>query len=297
VVVHGPGFRGGAVPPGTPLLLLRNARKVSRGRYEARLLRRAVPGVYDLDDGLPWDDGNLPGLGHWTKRLFPRSLLARRAAVAADRVIVGNDVLADWATAHNRDVRVVPTCVEPEDYNVRDRWDMGAHPPLLGWIGSPATEGYLVDIAPALVEVHRRTGARLAFVSSAGPVPAALAAFTDKAVWTPESDREIASWDVGLMPLRDGVYERAKCGYKLLQYAASGVPAVGSPVGVNRELLTAMDGLAPATHDEWVGALTAILGESASRRAERARAGLAVAQRYSYAAWEPTWFEAVGWGV
>ena len=50
------------------------------------------------------------------------------------------------------------------------------------------------------------------------------------------------------MPLHDGVYERAKCGYKLLQYAASGVPAVGSPVGVNVSILE-RDGRAwhPAT--------------------------------------------------
>jgi hypothetical protein len=56
--------------------------------------------VYDLDDGLPWDDGNLPGFGrHWWKRPFPRSIVAlERAASAADRMIVGNEVLADWAS-------------------------------------------------------------------------------------------------------------------------------------------------------------------------------------------------------
>jgi glycosyltransferase involved in cell wall biosynthesis len=295
--MHGPGFPGGPLPPHDPVLVLRNARKASRGRYEARLLRSAAPGVYDLDDGLPWDHGNLPGLGHWTKRPFPRALLARRAASAADRVIVGNDVLADWAADHNRDVRIVPTCVEPGDYAVRHHWEIDARPPVLGWIGSPATEGYLVDLAPALAEVHRRTGARLALVSGPGPVAPALAPFTDRAVWTPDSDRSIAGWDVGLMPLRDGVYERAKCGYKLLQYAASGVPAVGSPVGVNRELLATMDGLAPTTRDEWVDALTTILGEPAWRRFERATSGLAVAQRYSYQAWESAWFDAVGWGA
>ena len=80
ITVHGPGFAPARVPARTPVLLLRNARRVTRGRPETHLLTRASVGVYDLDDGLPWDDGHLPGLGHWTKRPFPRSRVARRAA-------------------------------------------------------------------------------------------------------------------------------------------------------------------------------------------------------------------------
>jgi glycosyltransferase involved in cell wall biosynthesis len=294
--VHGPGFDGARVPANAPLLLLRNARRITRGRHEGRLLNRASLGVYDLDDGLPWDHGDLPGVGHWTKRPFPRSLVARRSAEAADRVVVGNDVLAGWAEHYCTDVRVVPTCVEPSDYRVRGNWEI-ADPPVLGWIGSPATEVYLTIIAGALAEVHRRTGARLAMVSGAGPVPTKLAPFTDKTVWTAGSVRMIADWDVGLMPLRDGVYERAKCGYKLLQYAASGVPAVGSPVGVNRQLLEGMRGLGPADVDEWVDGLTMLLSEPACRRSERAEAGLQVARAYSYEAWQHSFLDAVGWAA
>lgn len=295
--VHGPGFPGGALPPGAPVLLLRNVRPTSTGRTEERVLRRGAPGVYDLDDGLPWDDGRLPGHERWQARLFPRSRIARRAARAADRVIVGNEVLAEWAHGHAADVRIVPTCVEPEDYDVRTDWEIGDAGPVLGWIGSPATERYVLDIAPALAEVHRRTGARLHMISGAGPVPSPLAAFTDKTTWTPAAERAIATWDVGLMPLRDGVYERAKCGYKLLQYAASGVPAVGSPVGANQVILNGMDGLAPATADDWVDALMTVIAEPARRRCRRAAAGLDVAAQYSYAAWEATFVDAVGWGA
>ena len=70
-------------------------------------------------------------------------------------------------------------------------------------------------------------------------------------VWTDQATSRLAGWDVGVMPLRDGVYERAKCAYKLLQYAASGLPAVGSPIGVNAGILDEMDGLAPSSVDEW----------------------------------------------
>jgi glycosyltransferase involved in cell wall biosynthesis len=294
VVVHGPGRARAPLPQGAPVLLLRNVGRLTRGGRERRVLRRGAPSVYDLDDGLPWDDGNLPGLGRWWKRPFPRSLVADRAARACDRMIVGNDVLADWASGRCRDVVRVPTCIEPDEYRRRSAWVVGERP-VIGWIGSPATEPYLSDIAPALGEVHRRTGARLEIVSGAGPLDAELAGFTDKMVWTPASADRIADWDVAIMPLRDGVYERAKCGYKLLQYAASGVPAVASPVGVNSALLRSMEGVAVSTVDEWVDALSQVLAEPPSLREQRAVRGFELAQAFSYEAWQQRWVDAVGW--
>lgn len=276
------------------MLLLRNVGKLTRGGRERRLLQRARTAVYDLDDGLPWDDGNLPGLGRWWKRPFPRSLVAERAARAADRMIVGNEVLADWASGRCSDVRIVPTCIEPTDYPRRAAWEVGAVP-VIGWIGSPATEPYLADVAAVLAEVHRRTGARVEVVSGAGPLDPRLDGFATKVIWTPDVHTRIATWDVGLMPLRDGVYERAKCGYKLLQYAASGVPAVGSPVGINARLLADMDGFAPDGPHDWRDAILAVLDEPATRRAERARHGFAVAAEHAYDAWQDTWLAAVGW--
>lgn len=294
IALHGPGLDGTKVSAGEPLLLLRNVRRLTRGGAERRLLTRASPGVYDLDDGLPWDDGRLPGLGRWWKRPLPLSLVAARAAAAADRLVVGNEVLAEWGAHRCPDVRIVPTCVEPSEYRVRGSWEIGVQP-VIGWIGSPATELYLLDVAPALAEACRRTGARLQMISGDGLIPGPLAPFTTKLRWSPAATTLIADWDVGIMPLHDGVYERAKCGYKLLQYAASGVPAVGSPVGASSAILDAMDGLAPHGGDEWVDALCEVLAEPAERRAERARRGLVVADRYSYDAWQEQWLDAVGW--
>ncbi|HEV2773129.1 MAG TPA: glycosyltransferase, partial [Thermoleophilaceae bacterium] len=43
--------------------------------------------------------------------------------------------------------------------------------------------------------------------------------------------------EVGLMPLPDTPYTRAKAGFKLLQYMAAAAPVLASPVGVNTELV------------------------------------------------------------
>lgn len=283
------------IPTDGPLLLLRNAAKLSRGSIEARILSAGRPGVYDVDDGLPWDNGGLHGLGAWYKRPWPRSLIALRAASAADRVIAGNEVLADWATQWCADVVIIPTCVESSQYVAKTSYELSATP-RIGWMGSPATESYLNDIAPALAEVHRRTGARLTLVSGHGKTPRSIAQFTDRISWSPAVQScEPGSWDIGIMPLRDGVYERAKCSFKLLQYAAVGLPMVGSPVGMNAEVLKLFDGLAATTTAEWTESIVAILNEPVSRRAGRGqRAKTQVERLYSYDRWEPSWRTAVG---
>jgi glycosyltransferase involved in cell wall biosynthesis len=295
--IVGPGFDGHRDAAAERVLVARNVSRFSRGRREAALLRGATLGVYDLDDGLPWDDGRLPDLGRWWKRPWPRSLIARRAADAADRVIVGNEVLAAWASEHCDDVRIVPTCVEPDDYVVKAGHDLGG-PPVIGWIGSPATEIYLRPIAAALAELHRTLGARFEMISGPGEVPPEMAPFTTRTPWSLEMVSTIGErWDVGVMPLADGVYERAKCGYKLLQYGAAGLPSIGSPVGVNARLLDDLDGLAPVDASGWIEALRTVLTEPASRRARRGLAGRAVAAAHSYERWEPAWRDAVGIGA
>ena len=285
-------------PSDSPVLLLRNAAKISRGQLESRLLRSGCPGIYDLDDALPWDDGNLAGHGAFWKRPWPRSLIATRAASAADRVIAGNDTLAEWAAQHCRDVVVVPSCVEPTDYERKQSWQV-FDVPRIGWIGTAATEPYLLDIAPALAEVHRRTGALLTILGATGDAHPSLAPFTEKVLWNLDRQHSLpAGWDVGIMPLRDGPYERAKCAYKLLQYGAVGLPSIGSPVGASASVLRAFGAASPTTNSEWVDALLQSIAASADER-QRAgeRAAAVVTEGYSFDAWEPTWRLAVPIGA
>jgi glycosyltransferase involved in cell wall biosynthesis len=291
VSVDGPGFVDAAATFDR-VVVLRNAGRFSRGKAEAAALGRAELGVYELDDGLPWDDGRLAGHRSWRKRPWPRSLIARRAATAADRVIAGNAVLADWASQHCDDVRIIPTCVRPSDYRQRVHWER-ADVAVIGWIGSPATEPYVWGIAASLAAVCARLGARVEIISGRGEIPPILAPHADRIVWSADATARLAAWDVGIMPLHDGVYERAKCGYKLLQYAASGVPAIGSPVGYNTDLLKAMGAPMPTTGDEWADALFDVLSDQ-SHRQRIARAGFDVAERHSYAHWFATWSAAVG---
>ena len=65
----------------------------------------------------------------------------------------------------------------------------------------------------------------------------------------------LARFDIGVMPLPDDPWTRGKCGYKLLQYYAAGVPAIASPVGVNATLLERGGGFAVTGPRAWGAAL------------------------------------------
>jgi glycosyltransferase involved in cell wall biosynthesis len=272
------------------LLLHREASPLSRGELERRLLSSAELAVYDFDDALHWDWG----AGGRLRRLALKAPKVFLSVRHADRVIAGNPVLGEWASQHNEDVRVIPSCVSPAayqqktDYRLRD-------PPRLGWIGSAHNERYIELVAPALREVHRRTGARLTLVSTTQQGLGDLESFIDRVRWSEAAQHtSLAQFDVGIAPLGDDPHTWGKCGYKLLQYAAAGTPVVGSPIGANREIIARLGMPAPQA-GEWVDAILDLLHRSAEARAALGRQARAVAQReFSYDAWLPQWKDAVG---
>ncbi len=280
-----------ASDPSVPLLLHREASPLSRGELERRLLARPAFTAYDFDDALQWDTGE----GSRYRRWAPKAPKATIAVRDADRVIAGNEVLADWADDHNDDVVIVPSCVAPDAYRQKTSYELG-EPPRLGWIGSAGNEAYLLIVAEALREVHRRTGARLTLVGTTTPSLGDLETFIDRIQWSEAVQHaELARFDVGIAPVPDQPYERGKCGYKLLQYAAAGTPFVASPVGVNRLILAQHDMPAPEGEWEWAEAILELLGRTSSARASLGRHAREVTRReYSYDAWLSRWREAVG---
>jgi glycosyltransferase involved in cell wall biosynthesis len=272
------------------LLLHREASPLSRGRLESALTRSAAVAVYDFDDALYSDTGD----GPCYRRLAPKADKVAGVMRTVDRVVAGNDTLANWAADRHRDVVVVPSCVDQDAYRAKSDHSIGARP-RIGWIGSWSTEQHLLAIAPALRTLGDRLGARLVVVGAPDGDLGVLQDMVERIPWSPAAQHEaLATFDVGVMPLPDTPYTRGKCGYKLLQYLAAGVPAVGSPVGVNSEILARAGAPAPGTTDEWAETLTALIEAPPEHRAALgARGRQVVVDEYSYDAWHDRWRAAV----
>ncbi|WP_089338099.1 glycosyltransferase [Blastococcus mobilis] len=278
----------GRRPAWERLLVSRSMGPFTRGRLEAALLQRAGWGVYDFDDALYADARG--GVHHF----FGEAAGWSTAVRGADLVIAGNASLAEAAARIHPEVRVIPSCVEPRDYPRKTSYAVGPVPRLI-WMGSPSTEPFLQPVAPALLRVHRLTGARLTVVSAGRRPLGELDVMTDRVTWDgPRTDALLADADCGIMPLPDTPFTRGKCAYKLLQYGAAGLPAVASPVGVNAQVIEQLDGLAPADAESWAEALLGMVQEPEARRRTRGHAARrAVEDHYSFDAWQSEFLRSV----
>jgi glycosyltransferase involved in cell wall biosynthesis len=254
------------------------------------LLLAPLPGVdpparidaYDLDDALSVGspaDGNRSF--QWLKREAQRAV---RSMCRARLVIAGNAFLAARARELNTNVEVIPSCVDPSEQPLREHGDKEVV--TIGWIGSHTTVAYLAPVLPVIARLNAR-GPRARLVVIGGDT-GMREPWIEHRPWTLDRQgAELASFDLGIMPLPDTDWTRGKSGYKLLQYFAAGVPAVASPVGVNSELVSADRGLLATSSQEWEDALTTMIGDTEGRRASGAAARQFVEREYSYQRWAP----------
>jgi hypothetical protein len=239
--------------------------------------------VYDLDDAL------FLGSAADVNRRFAWAKQEARRCVACLRrarlVTAGNAFLADRAKEYAAQVEVVPSCVNVEAQPRREHAE--AETLTVGWIGSPTTSVYVRPVLPALAALHSE-GVRFRLVV-VGADLGVREPWIEHRSWSSATQAyDLASFDVGLMPLPDTEWARGKCGYKLLQYFAAGVPAVASPVGVNTSLVGDSRGVLASTQSEWVTGLRALLADVSERRERGAAAREFVAREFSYQRWAPT---------
>ncbi len=228
------------------------------------------PLLYDFDDAVMFQ-ARRPARPHRGRaRRFARTV------GQADLVLAGSPILAERARRPGGPrVEVVPTGLDARRYPPKNAYGRSEGPRLV-WIGSRSTLKQLARLRGALEAVGRRVpGARLRVVADAPLAVDGLA--VENVPWSRRSEgRLLSECDVGIAPLPDTPYTRGKCGFKVLQYMAAGLPVVASPVGVQAEYVRPEEtGLHAGGEAEWVEAIGRLAGDAAlcerMGRAGRAR--------------------------
>ncbi len=267
-------------------------RKLLPGWQLRELRRRTRHLIFDFDDAVLYRDSYDPRGPH-NRRRFERF---RQTVQAADAVIAGNAFLADCALeagALPDRVRVIPTCIGP-NAAAPARQPRGNSGLDLVWIGSASTMAGLARQRPTWERIGREVpGVRLRMVCDhflrfdALPVVAVP--------WSePTEAAEIAAADVGISWIPDDLWSRGKCGLKVLQYQAAGLPVLANPVGVHPEMIhPGVDGLLASTPEEWVEAVRRLAGDLGLRRRMGRAARASVGAGYSVESWSPAFVAAV----
>jgi glycosyltransferase involved in cell wall biosynthesis len=190
-------------------------KRLPPGWITKALRKRAKRFIYDFDDAV------------YLKReeAAPSPTRERRfeaVLAAADAVVAGNSHLA----ARARRAVVIPTVLDPAKYESAPRT---AHDGVVaGWIGAGGNLPYLESLLPVL----RPLPVRVRVVCNKFPEG------VENVRWSEEGEAAaVAGMDLGLAPMPDDEWTRGKCGTRILQYFAAGVPVVADDVGVHRDLV------------------------------------------------------------
>ena len=247
------------------LLELRAARSSSR-----RL-------CYDLDDAVMFRD---PFRGRPVSHVRRRRF--RNTVRSADLVTAGNAYLLGLAEEDAPKTKrlLASTPIDTERFTPGPSPHSGFR---VGWIGSGATRGYLDLVLPGLRDVCEARADAVVAVMADAPPEQFDGVRVDFTRWSQTGEVAfLRSLDVGLMPLSDDPFSRGKCGFKLLQYMACGVPSVASPVGVNVAICDAgRAGILAASPDDWAPAILRLAADPCAAQTMAASARRLVEERWS----------------
>jgi glycosyltransferase involved in cell wall biosynthesis len=265
------------------VFIYREAFPVGPPLIELALASRKRPAmVFDFDDAIFLS--NVSQANRLVASLkYPRKV--RTIIRHSDHVIVGNDYLASYARGFNDAVTMIPTCVDTNRFVPRpSSGPANGGDPIVGWIGTPTTTPYLLQMRDVLQRVSQRHRLEVR-VSGAGQDVSWPDVPVRNVPWTLDSEVELFNTcDVGIYPLPDDEWSKGKCGFKAIQFMACGVPVVAAAVGVNRDIIQdGVNGFLASTSDEWIEKIGRLLSDPDLRARFAVRGRRTIEERYSLA--------------
>jgi len=213
--------------------------------------------IFNYDDAVMFNDRGEKTATH-TRRF-------RRSLQKSGHVLVASSYLAQQAGSHPA-VTVLPLGLNTADYAPQTPRPADNRIRLV-WIGSASTLDYIRSLAPAIQKVAARyPNVVLRLI---GDTFFDLDGVTiEKHPWQRDTRaRLLAESDIGLAPLPDTPFTRGKASFKVLEYSASGLPVVASPVGTNPDhVRERQTGFLAAAEDQWLEKLSLLIEDASLRR-------------------------------
>lgn len=215
--------------------------------------------IYDFDDAVMFRN-SLSGNPYSLRRRMSFQRMLR----FTDLVIAGNRFLKGEAQKYHGNVRVLPTPIDADRYRAKEYGETKTV--NVGWIGDHGSIHYMEsykDVWEALGRKEPHT--TLTIICDTFIETRAIS--LKKVRWSYDTEiDDLHRLDIGVMPLFMDLWSEGKCGFKIIQYLGVGIPAVCTPVGINRDVIEdGVNGFWAVTHEEWVEKLSRLIEDPALR--------------------------------
>jgi hypothetical protein len=230
-------------------------KKLFRSGQVRHLRRHTKRLLYDIDDAI-WHP-------HGKEHTFFTNLRTtwrlKAIARAADLCITANTVLADHMRRFTDRVTVLPLALDGKRWHVKAKRS-GSDSVCVGWAGHPVNLPYLEAIEPALAQAQLDNPS-VDFAFFCGKAPGFRKLKFRHIRFQPDAEPDaIRSFDIGILPLPPGPFAAGKSPIKGLQYMASAMPTILTPVGATRDMFQeGTTALFASTIDEWHAAINRLV--------------------------------------
>lgn len=213
--------------------------------------------IYDFDDAIWMRD-----VSEGNKRFafLKNSSKTKEIIKISDLVIVGNEFLKRYALQYNQNVKIIPTCVDTEKYKrskpYKDNSEL-----CIGWSGSQTTTKHFDILSDVLYKLKQKYNNKILY-KLIGDENYSNEKLSVKGIkWTYNTEiQNLEEIDIGIMPLPSDKWSEGKCGLKGLVYMSMEIPAVMSPVGVNKDIVSeGENGFLCTNEEDWINTLSNLI--------------------------------------
>ena len=225
----------------------------------AKVFRKKI--IHEYDDAI-WIPGGekISLIKKWVKATWKIKYIIKWSY----KVAAGNNFLCEYARPYNSSVFMVPTVVDTEHGHYKQRDQHEGDKIVVGWTGTHTTLHNLEVIEGVIPELKKEIDFDFLVISNKPPEWDFDFIYKQ---WELESElQDLLKMHIGIMPLKEGPWFEGKCGFKLIQYHACGIPAIASPVGVNALItLHNKTGFIAKDKNEWKEYLRKLISDTSLR--------------------------------
>lgn len=172
----------------------------------------------------------------------------------ANHVVTGSPYLTQYVLKNQSNVTEIPTSINYLNYEnkkyekLENKEDF-----IICWIGSKSTSYNILHIKKGLELFFEKYKAIIHLIGFEKKLEEKLGSINFKIIdWNEDTEiDEIKKCSVGIMPLENTDFNKGKCGFKLIQYMACGIPTISSPLETNVKINRNYKNLHATSPEEW----------------------------------------------